>query len=459
VIKTVDNFIAENCVFDNKKIEVSKNYYFEYEKNNDIKNNLNITLKDFKKNSNNIFISFKKDKNKDDDIIIFLNHQESNNKKFYNIQTGNYIGEFTWEKVKIDIQSRFNDIFLKRMLNFANNIYFDDVEAIGQLNNKIDCLKLIIYYMFIQNLEKAFLLGIPKSYTTIKHHQTKVRGRVDINRFIKNDIPFKGKISSVSREQREIQEIIDVLYKAIKIIETNKLDIIKNISYIKTHLKQNKSNKYVSKETINKAINSKALQNPIFAPYKTVLEYASYIIDENSIEKNKNSNKTTYGFLINIAELFEIYITKLLQREFPNWYITSPKIELYKDKFFGRKIIPDIVMQKENQILVFDTKYKKMEFRSAKNGVCDVDRADFFQIHSYISYYQNQKDLNVIAGGLIYPIEKKFDKSISHSNNFLGNDKTKFIVDGIELTNIETTENIIKKEKEFIDRIKELIQV
>ena len=49
LIKTVDNFIAENCVFDNKKIEVSKNYYFEYKKSNDIKNNLNITLKDFKK--------------------------------------------------------------------------------------------------------------------------------------------------------------------------------------------------------------------------------------------------------------------------------------------------------------------------------------------------------------------------------------------------------------------------
>lgn len=59
-----------------------------------------------------------------------------------------------------------------------------------------------------------------------------------INKFIKYDIPFQGKISSVSREQKEIQEIIDVLYKAVKIIDKKNKAFLKNISNIKTHLKQ-----------------------------------------------------------------------------------------------------------------------------------------------------------------------------------------------------------------------------
>jgi len=459
MIKTVDNFIVENHFFDgkNKKAKIANNYYFEYKNQNDIKNNLNITLKDFKQNSNNIFMSFREDKSKDDDLIIFFNsYQTNDNEKFYNIQIGNYIGQFTWEKVEIDIRSRFDDTFLKRMLNFANDVYLDDVDVTGKPNDKVDYSKFIIYYMFMQNLEKAFLLGLPKSYTTIKHHEIKVKGKVDINRFIKNDIPFKGRVSSVSREQKEIQEIVDVLYKAVKIIESNKFNI-KNISHIKTHLAQYKSNRSVSNEVINRAMNSKALQNPIFAPYKKVLEYASYIINGNNLEQNRDGQNSTYGFLVNIAELFEIYVIKLLQKEFPDWSVTSPKIELYQDQFFGRKIIPDIVMQKENQILVFDTKYKKMEFRGTKNGVWDVDRTDFFQIHTYISYYQNQKDLNVIAGGLLYPIEKKFDKNICHSNNLFGNDKTKFVVDGIELFEAVTIENIVKQEKEFIGRMKKLM--
>ena len=61
-----------------------------------------------------------------------------------------------------------------------------------------------------------------------------------------------------------------------------------------------------------------------------------------------------------MAELFEIYMRKLLQKEFKDWSVNSPKIELYKDKFFARKIIPDIVMSSGDKALVFDTKYKRM---------------------------------------------------------------------------------------------------
>ncbi len=73
-------------------------------------------------------------------------------------------------------------------------------------------------------------------------------------------------------------------------------------------------------ETINKALKSKALQNPIFAPYKKVLEYARFIINGNNIEEKNDGKQETFGFIINVAELFEIYITKLLQKEFSDIY-------------------------------------------------------------------------------------------------------------------------------------------
>ena len=248
----------------------------------------------------------------------------------YLAQTGNYVGKFVWQGLEIDIKSRFSNTFLERMLNFANDIFLDDVSITGnKVDKDFDISKYIIYYMFVQNLEKAFLLGLPKAYKSIEHHEMKLKGKIDINKFIKYDIPFQGKISSVSREQKEIQEIIDVLYKAVKIIDKNNKAFLKNIAHIKTHLKQYKSNNYVSNETINKALKSKALQNPIFAPYKKVLEYARFIINGNNIEEKNDGKQETFGFIINVAELFEIYITKLLQKEFSDWYVESPKIELY----------------------------------------------------------------------------------------------------------------------------------
>ena len=473
MIQTIDNFYLSNIevitIQKHREDFLKANSYYCLSNIKSI-NELNITLQDYKdkKFPNNIFFSFFKDEEKtisknEDDLIISIKKDGEN----YLAQTGNYVGKFVWQGLEIDIKSRFSNTFLERMLNFANDIFLDDVSITGnKIDKDFDISKYIIYYMFVQNLEKAFLLGLPKAYKSIEHHEMKLKGKIDINKFIKYDIPFQGKISSVSREQKEIQEIIDVLYKAVKIIDKNNKVFLKNIAHIKTHLKQYKSNNYVSNETINKAIKSKALQNPIFAPYKKVLEYARFIINGNNIEEKNDGKQETFGFIINVAELFEIYITKLLQKEFSDWYVESPKIELYNtpQMFYQRKIIPDIVMKKASDVLVFDTKYKKMTMQGKnKNGAGDVDRNDFFQINTYMSYYQNQ-DFNVKIGGLLYPIEKSFkeNKDICHSQTWFGNLNSKFIVDGIDLSDLkEDNENkfapISKREQKFIEGIKNLL--
>ena len=474
MIQTVDNFNSLNINFNEQKSGFSfgkENYYFS--SSTQLNKDIFITIKDYKdkKYPNNTFFSFFKDEEKkaiknEDDLIISIKKDGEN----YLAQTGNYVGKFVWQGLEIDIKSRFSNTFLERMLNFANDIFLDDVSITGnQVKEDFDISKYIIYYMFIQNLEKAFLLGLPKAYRSVEHHEMKLKGKIDINKFIKYDIPFQGKISSVSREQKEIQEIIDVLYKAVKIIDKNNKAFLKNIPHIKTHLKQYKSNNYVSNETINKALKSKALQNPIFAPYKKVLEYARFIINGNNIEEKNDGKQETFGFIINVAELFEIYITKLLQKEFSDWYVESPKIELYNtpQMFYQRKIIPDIVMKKASDVLVFDTKYKKMTMQGKnKNGAGDVDRNDFFQINTYMSYYQNHPDkYNVKIGGLLYPIEKSFkeNKDICHSQTWFGNLNSKFIVDGIDLSDLkEDNENkfasIVKREQKFIEGIKKLLK-
>lgn len=464
MLQTVDNY--QNILKDTNR------YYFKFEmpkkyEKNAIGEKLEISLKDYQdeKYTNNIFFTFIKDEEKkklknQDDLIISIKKDDEN----YLVQTGNYVGKFVWDGLEIDIKSRFSNVFLERMLNFANDVFLDDVSVNGKETKDLDVSKYIIYYMFIQNLEKAFLLGLPKSYRSVKYHEMKLKGKIDINRFIKHDMPFQGKVSSVSREQKEIQEIIDVLYKAVKIIDKSKKFSTKNISHIKTHLKQHKSNKFVSNDRITKAIKSKALQNPIFSPYNKVLEYARFIINGSNLEQSAKDKKTkTYGFLINVAELFEIYVTKLLQKEFSDWSVSSPKIELYENNFFARKIIPDITMIKDNDVMVFDTKYKRMNMKGRDNfGAGDLDRNDFFQINTYMSYYQNHpNNYNLKVGGLLYPIETAFEKENCYSDNLFGNSQTKFIVDGIDLSSID--ENNIKEdipilEQNFIKRIKASIK-
>ena len=79
----------------------------------------------------------------------------------------------------------------KRKLDKSLILSLANGDFINKNQNDLDISKYIIYYMFVQNLEKAFLLGLPKGYKSIDHHEMKLKGKIDINRFIKYDIPFK----------------------------------------------------------------------------------------------------------------------------------------------------------------------------------------------------------------------------------------------------------------------------
>ena len=88
-----------------------------------------------------------------------------------------------------------------------------------------------------------------------------------------------------------------------------------------------------------------------------------------------------------------------------------------------------------------------------KGRYFDVDRADFFQIHTYIQYQLNHNEVK--SGGLLYPIltESNFDNYLSP---FLINEvgfKMNFAIDGIQLSEKEEEQNHIKAEKDFINRI------
>jgi 5-methylcytosine-specific restriction endonuclease McrBC regulatory subunit McrC len=160
--------------------------------------------------------------------------------------------------------------------------------------------------------------------------------------------------------------------------------------------------------------------------------------------------------VINVAELFEIYISKLLKKEFKDWLIDSPVIRTYQDQFFKRRIIPDIVMQRGKDVIVFDTKYKRMRMIGSEysSSMGDVDRSDFFQINTYMSYYNNQ-GLNVLLGGLLYPMDE-FDQSRCHSDGWFGNSNTKFIVDGVEVSS-DGIDDFSSVETKFINRMSQLL--
>jgi len=379
------------------------------------------------------------------------------------IQTGNMIGEFYFKSgnkpCQINIGLRFdkeeNNNILEYLLNYANAVYPNKIELNPTKNKnkkkQNSIVKLLLSKMFSNSISKAFVMGLPTHYQEFNESGYNVRGKIDINRLVSKELPFKG-ITPYTRNEKIIEQNIGaILLKAIEIIEREYMPI-SVLSSIKSTLKQAGIKPIITPTTIQKAFRSRVLRNAIFSEYKNSLNLAIMIINGFQTPDFKNTNGVFYGYLTDISKIWENYLVKLLRTNISDeWEIEiEPEIKLFKDDEIKRlepklnKFInymkPDIVLKHktEKKVIVFDAKFKQSSW---------FNREDFYKTATYISYYQNQK-YDVLLGGQIYP-DVKADK-INENLGFLDSD-VDFRFMGIDLAD---RDNIKNNEQNFIEIIK-----
>lgn len=387
-------------------------------------------------------------------ILRLYSKEKAEQEKEYIIQTGLYAGVLFHKGCKINITTKYGDTFLKRMLNFVNDIYVDNEQIKAKKDETENQFLFIIAHLFIQSLEKAVVLGLPQQYQKNQERSHKVRGSIDFNDYLKRDIPFQGKLTTTFRERMYVQEIIDVLYLALRKLESVfGKEIHIRLLGLSQLLKQQYSGRFANYETIQKAKTHQTINNPMYRGFKKVLEYAEIILLNNDlIPNNEKQDLATTGYLFDIAELYELYLEKLLSRNFPEWFVNGQvEIPIYQNQFYRRSMFPDIIMKHKTsgKIIALDAKFKRMELQNK-----DIDRTDLHQIHSYSGYYQS----NLIASGLIYPLSKKIDSEYFHIETLYGDDNhdVRFVIDGVFVFENQTMEELIENENEFINRISHL---
>ena len=191
---------------DNSKKELSKD---EIESLKEISGKTISAIKD------NIIIfpnSIKESKDLEENIKIF---DVINN----SIHTNNIMGFISYNNTQIKISSRFafndnEDYFLHYMLMKVLSLNVVNLEHSKDYDDSFDFL----IYMFIHFFQKAIRQGIYKSYQKREYNDANVRGTIDINRHIKNNIPFNGKISYNTREYSYDNNITQLIRHTIEYI-------------------------------------------------------------------------------------------------------------------------------------------------------------------------------------------------------------------------------------------------
>lgn len=467
----------------NNNISCTVNQNFDYpQKLSEYEKDIQSTIK--KLSIDSLSINQIKEKYKNIQIYHFERNNKIEDKIVYErrycedgcyLQTGLFAGSIYVGDTNIQINTGYenvqNDkksssesqIFFYRMLNYVNSIYIDDKYYYG--NNKIvpNDTNVIIEYLFISLLKKNANLLIPREYKRLNERSLNIRGQLNLKDYLKKDIIYKDKISYTYLEQVFVEKISQIIFYALNVIEkrmkNKKIDATNGfISYQELRLlKQKFAMDKVFREPLQKdfyaARNHKCLNNPMYKAYKRILSYAELIIRNNGkYGKGGDSKDAVYGYLLDISKLWESYLARILEINFPEWVVDEQEdIYLYQSTFFAKHNYPDLVLRRGNEVIIFDAKFKHMNFEYN-----DVDREDLFQINSYVGYYKTL-GMKVVLAGLLYPLSS--DAKMNQGPLYgIESSETKFVVTGIKATGISNFETLKDNEEKFIQEIRGLLE-
>ncbi|MBR2776725.1 MAG: hypothetical protein IKD75_06410 [Prevotella sp.] len=310
------------------------------------------------------------------------------------LYTGNIMGFIGYRDTKVRILSRFSqsedDYFLHYMLQrvFAINLF--DLKYHADDESIFDFL----IYLFPAFLKRAIRQGLYKEYQTRDYNDANIRGRVDVARHIRMNIPFAGKVAYSTREYAYDNHVTQLIRHTIEFIANHQYgggilqnddltkDAVSMIREATSSYSQNERRKVINQ-------NLRPLSHPYFSEYRHLQRLCVQILRYEEIKYGRNEDEI-YGVLFDGAWLWEEYLNTILQPcgfIHPQNKISTGRIPLFTDGSGYR--YPDFY--KDDMVL--DAKYK----RYAHLKLQQLDGDDLHQVITYMHI------LGFSHGGFIVP--------------------------------------------------------
>ena len=135
-------------------------------------------------------------------------------------KSGNLVGFIGYGNEQLIIESRFGKLLFPYLLEKVFRIYIAKDFGFGT-DSGLTILD-ILCFSFPIYLKSALSKGLYKRYVSHAYNDPNLRGKLDIPRFIKEDIPFLGKIAYSRREFSFDNGITELIRCTIDYIERQK---------------------------------------------------------------------------------------------------------------------------------------------------------------------------------------------------------------------------------------------
>lgn len=313
------------------------------------------------------------------------------------LMTGNIMGFIGYRNTQVSIRSRFtqndsHDYFLHYMLQrvFAINLF--DLKFGTDNEGIFDFL----IYLFPEFLKRATRQGIYKEYQTKNYNDANVKGRIDVARHIRQNIPFTGKVAYTTREYATNNHITQLIRHTIDYIAVHPLS--GNILYNDEETRDAVCRIYQATPTYNRnnlrhviSLNLRPVHHPYFDEYINLQRLCLQILRHEEIKYGQDNNNQIYGILYDGAWLWEEYLNTVLSDigfRHPKNKTGDGGKRIFADKNGHEKAMPDF----HRSDMVLDAKYKRYSDWN------EISRDDRNQLLAYMYLFETEN------GGLIVPV-------------------------------------------------------
>lgn len=376
----------------------------------------------------------------------------------------NFIGSINIDDISIEIfpkiplvkgnenhhkKERFLEI-LKYVETFNENIY-ENLE-IG--NENMPILEFFISN-FIEEIEKILKKGLVYSYINKSENILYFKGKLDLANHIKYNIienRFFMNFDEFSINSME-NSLIKLALEKIKNISSN----MENIDKLHQLLIQFED---IETSGLNPAhLFKKILFDRKNEFYRKSLNLAKFfLLDESPYSVFYNDEREVTGLFFPMEIIYESYVANKL-KQLINKQI-SIKIQDESYRIFDKcevggneekkyttlfKLKPDIVVEKENETIILDTKWKELKNPKENKGIYNynISEKDIYQMITYIQVY-NTKAKKCKKAYLIYPINNNDDSPLTKDIVFSGKDDLEIRAYFIDLSSEDEVDKSLK---------------
>jgi 5-methylcytosine-specific restriction endonuclease McrBC regulatory subunit McrC len=330
------------------------------------------------------------------------------------LTTHNILGFIGRNNVQLTIKSRFarddrHDFFLHYMLGKVLSLNIVNLDTSADRMSVQDFLP----YLFPVYFRKALAQGIFKQYQRNEYNDANVRGAIDLNRHIRLNIPFAGKVAYNTREHTYDNSMTELIRHTIEYLRVSPMfsgvlssdpdmrsDVQKIIGYTPSY------NRNDLRKVIDK--NRKPVRHPYFTEYLPLQRLCLQILRREKLSFGADKDRI-HGLLFDGAWLWEEYLNTILKPDFdhPRNKTKEGREYLFYDEDKRKpvqEIYPDFISKGKN--VIADAKYKHLEYSNEEYG-----REDYFQIITYMYRFDSKH------GFLLFP----YGETSGSENPFIKN--------------------------------------